>query len=67
MFVTATIAMMDDSVGEIMEALKRRNVLNNTIVIVMSDNGGAGEEHIDRPQFAFYASNWPLRGAKATQ
>ncbi|GAV03905.1 hypothetical protein RvY_14270-1 [Ramazzottius varieornatus] len=63
----ATIAMIDDSVGAVMEALKRNNMLSNSIVVVMSDNGGAGEEYIIRPQFKFYSSNWPLRGAKGTQ
>lgn len=49
---SATIAMIDDSVGAVMEALKRKDMLSNSVVVVMSDNGGAGEEYIIRPSLS---------------
>ena len=45
---------MDDSIGGIMDHLKRQNLDGNTLVVFVSDNGGDGA-----------ASNGPLRGAKA--
>lgn len=35
----AMIAAMDDGVGRILDALERRNVRDNTIVVFLSDNG----------------------------
>ena len=53
----ATLAMIDESVKSIMEVLERKDMLDNTIVVVMSDNGGAGEEHNLRPAYVMYSSN----------
>ena len=62
------VSAVDDSVGHVVEALERRGVLNNTIIVFLSDNGGGGEEQaiLTRNDTSF-ASNWPLRGAKCTQ
>ncbi|XP_077555992.1 arylsulfatase I-like [Haemaphysalis longicornis] len=52
---------LDQSVGAVMEALYEAQMLDNSIVIFSSDNGGA--------PFGFHASrsfNWPLRGTKGT-
>ncbi|OQV16696.1 Arylsulfatase J [Hypsibius exemplaris] len=64
----ATVAALDDSVGQIMEALRLKGAANNTLVVFSSDNGGAGAERGLEfgPPFTF-ASNWPLRGAKSSQ
>ncbi len=49
------IRELDWSTGQIMDALKEEGILENTIVIFMSDNGGS-----------FGANNHPLKGKKAT-
>ncbi len=49
------IKELDWSTGQIMDALKEEGILENTIVIFMSDNGGT-----------FGANNGPLKGKKAT-
>lgn len=52
---------LDQSVGQIFETLGAANMLDNTIFVYTSDNGGA--------PFGFHGSrgfNWPLRGAKTT-
>ncbi len=36
----AVVAHMDASVGRLVEALKRRGVFDNTVILFMSDNGG---------------------------
>ncbi|XP_077533183.1 arylsulfatase B-like [Haemaphysalis longicornis] len=55
----AIMDTLDESVGEVMEALHEEGMLDNTIVVFTSDNGGS--------PFGPYATrsyNWPLRGAK---
>lgn len=55
------LSKLDESVGKIVEALKARNMLENSIVIFSSDNGGPAAG------FNFNAaSNWPLKGVKNT-
>lgn len=39
----ACVDRMDQSVGRIVEELKKRNALDNTLIIFLSDNGGSGE------------------------
>ncbi|ODM87123.1 Arylsulfatase B [Orchesella cincta] len=52
---------LDESVGLIIEALSRKKLLSNSIIVFASDNGGA-PEGFDLN----YSSNWPLRGVKNT-
>ncbi|XP_037917688.1 arylsulfatase B [Hermetia illucens] len=57
----AMLSKMDDSVGAIVHALEKRNMLKDSIIIFSTDNGG--------PAAGFnlnHASNWPLRGVKNT-
>ncbi|GIX73979.1 arylsulfatase B [Caerostris extrusa] len=57
----AIISVMDDGVGKVFQALDQKDMLKNSIVMFVSDNGGSrypGEVH---------ASNYPLRGEKETQ
>lgn len=64
----ATVSVLDDSVGQVFEALKKRGATENSVIMFMSDNGGAGAEqglHFNPP--STFANNWPLRGAKASQ
>ncbi|XP_048517743.1 arylsulfatase J isoform X2 [Dendroctonus ponderosae] len=57
----AMLSKLDQSVGAVVKALKNRNMLENSIVIFTSDNGG--------PAAGFNlnaASNYPLKGVKNT-
>ncbi|KAK2184850.1 hypothetical protein NP493_250g02010 [Ridgeia piscesae] len=57
----AMMSALDDSIGNITKALDIRGMLNNSVIVFSSDNGG--------PAHGFdmnYANNWPLRGVKAT-
>lgn len=52
---------MDSSVGAVVEALEKKNMLQDSIIVFTTDNGG--------PAAGFNlnaASNWPLRGVKNT-
>ncbi|GFR04766.1 arylsulfatase J [Trichonephila clavata] len=57
----AMVAAMDDSVYNIMIALKNKKMHQNSIIIFTTDNGGPAAGFNDNA-----ASNWPLRGVKAT-
>ncbi|KAJ8680582.1 hypothetical protein QAD02_016369 [Eretmocerus hayati] len=55
------IKAMDESVGRVVQSLQQNNMLENSIVIFMSDNGA--------PTYGVYenfGSNYPLRGIKDT-
>ncbi len=69
----ACISHLDDGVGQIVAALERAAVLENTLVIFLSDNGGStGTQNNDpryagnHPSFLIPARNGPVRGKKAT-
>lgn len=52
---------MDSSVGKVVKALEKKDMLRDSIIIFTTDNGGAAAG------FNFNAaSNWPLRGVKDT-
>ena len=53
------VSALDDSVGNVTRALHERGMLNNTIIVFSTDNGG--------PAAGFdwnHASNYPLRYEK---
>lgn len=55
------MSSLDDSVGAVVSALSARGMLENSIIVFSTDNGG--------PAMGFNlnaASNWPLRGVKNT-
>lgn len=52
----AMLASLDDSVGEVLEALNKSGLDENTLVFFLSDNGGPTRE--------LTSSNLPLRGGK---
>ncbi|EEC13449.1 arylsulfatase B precursor, putative, partial [Ixodes scapularis] len=52
---------LDESVGRVVEALDNAGMLEDTIIVFSSDNGGAPCGEASNQGF-----NWPLRGAKFT-
>lgn len=61
LFVTAMVTKLDESVGLIVKELQKRKMLNNSIIVFSTDNGGPAEGFNLN-----HASNWPLRGVKNT-
>lgn len=59
--ILAMVSHMDDSVGAVVEALQKRDMLRNSIIVFSTDNGGPAEGFNINA-----ASNWPLRGVKNT-
>ncbi|XP_065217853.1 arylsulfatase B-like isoform X2 [Planococcus citri] len=57
---------LDKSVGKVIAALNEKKMLENSIILFMSDNGGATEDNNERASFKNSASNWPLRGWKSS-
>ncbi|KAG8226113.1 hypothetical protein J437_LFUL006743 [Ladona fulva] len=57
----AMLHWLDKSVGDVVEALAENKMLDNSIIVFTTDNGGAPAGLNDN-----FASNWPLRGAKFT-
>jgi uncharacterized sulfatase len=53
---------LDQSVGQIMEAVDRAGLAENTLILFLSDNGGLEHEQSGR----LVTSNKPLRGEKGT-
>lgn len=53
------VARLDDSLGRIVSSLGDRGMLKNSVIVFMSDNGGA-----TIGKFRNWASNWPLRGVR---
>ncbi|XP_003705279.3 arylsulfatase B isoform X1 [Megachile rotundata] len=55
----AVVSKVDQSVGEVMDALRKRGMLENSIVLFMSDNGAPTQGSLSNQ-----GSNYPLRGIK---
>ncbi|XP_031768310.2 arylsulfatase J-like isoform X2 [Galleria mellonella] len=53
----AMVKKLDESVGDILEALLLKGILEKTIIIFVTDNGGMTSS-------SSYGSNFPLRGMK---
>ncbi|XP_042228154.1 arylsulfatase B-like [Homarus americanus] len=52
---------LDESVGRVVEALDARRMLYNSVILFTTDNGGPAAGFNQNA-----ASNWPLRGVKAS-
>ena len=48
----AQIERLDENIGRVTEHLKRKGLLDNTLILIMSDNGCSGE-------LGLYGMNWP--------
>ena len=66
----AMIAAMDDQIGRVVDALERRGMRENTLIVFQSDNGGprsakfTGE--VDMSNSTIPADNGPFRDGKAS-
>ncbi|CAG0883947.1 unnamed protein product [Cyprideis torosa] len=56
----AMVSEVDQSVGRVVAALKEKRMLDNSMILFTTDNGGPAHG-FNRNQ----ASNWPLRGVKS--
>jgi len=56
-FIAAMISAVDDGVGEILDAVESEGIVDDTLVVWVSDNGGLTQAG---------ASNTPLRAGKGT-
>ncbi|XP_075735733.1 arylsulfatase B isoform X4 [Rhipicephalus microplus] len=61
MMYAGMVSALDESVGLVFEALAKKGMLSNTLLVFSSDNGA----DVAGPN-ANYASSWPLRGQKYT-
>lgn len=67
-FLVAMVSKLDESVGRVVQALKERNMLQNTIIVFMSDNGSPSFDGSGRDfgpgvgVTANWGSNFPFRG-----
>ena len=52
----AMVKYIDDVIGELVDALKDKNMWDNTLLVLSSDNGGQ----------VFAGNNYPLKGLKAS-
>ncbi|XP_041375693.1 arylsulfatase B-like [Gigantopelta aegis] len=57
----AMVSALDDGVGQVVQALRERGMLENSIIVFTTDNGGPANGFDGNA-----ASNYPLRGLKAT-
>ncbi|KDR15167.1 arylsulfatase B-like isoform X2 [Zootermopsis nevadensis] len=60
----AMMSKLDESVGKVVAALKSRGILQNTIIVFLSDNGAPT---LNVGVWRNWGSNYPLRGVKVTQ
>lgn len=56
------VKSLDDSVGEVVDALKQSGKLDDTIIVFTTDNGGPTAVELTHPNSA---SNYPLKGVRS--
>src|SRR4030095_15778643 len=52
----AMVTALDDGVGQVLQTLQANNIVNNTLIFFLSDNGAPSK---------YFTRNEPLRGNKA--
>lgn len=57
--LAAMISILDKGIGDVVKALKKSSLLENTIIVLYSDNGGPTVDLLSTN-----ASNYPLRGVR---
>lgn len=67
---SAMITAMDDQIGRVVEALQRRGLRDNTLIVFQSDNGGTRDSRftgeVDMSKSVMPADNSPYRDGKAS-
>lgn len=67
---SAMITAMDEQVGRVVDALKRRGLRDNTLIVFQSDNGGTRDSRftgeVDMSKSVMPADNSPYRDGKAS-
>ncbi|XP_012055336.1 PREDICTED: arylsulfatase B-like [Atta cephalotes] len=58
----SVVATLDKSIGRVVDALNKKDMLKNTIILFISDNGAQTEG----PLYQNFGSNYPLRGLKSS-
>lgn len=61
MTISGMLWKLDESVGQVVEALRANQMLHNSVILFSTDNGGPAAGFNDNA-----ASNWPLRGVGGT-
>ena len=56
----AMVVALDDGVGQVLATLQANNILENTLIFFLSDNGAPSEAATD----GVNSNNYPLRGYK---
>ena len=56
------VAALDDSVGRVFKALNDTGLLDETIILFSTDNGGTHEGKSGRQTYDSMGSNFPLKG-----
>ncbi len=71
--MAAALSHLDESIGNIIEAIKETGQRENTLIVFFSDNGGIHTHYgggqypePDPPLSQGFSSNFPLRGGKVT-
>lgn len=56
------LTSLDESVGSVIESLDKNGMLEDSIVLFISDNGAPADDPIWG--YGNFGSNWPLRGVR---
>jgi arylsulfatase A-like enzyme len=62
----AMVHSLDDAVGTLLDAVDKKDIADNTVIVFISDNGGNEYNSIDADGGVAPTDNIPLRGGKAS-
>ena len=65
-FFPGSIQEMDKTFQRLIDSLQRKNVLNNTIIVFLNDNGAPVPQTSEFTHGTNHGSNWPLRQGKGS-